>query len=159
MSATLLGPKTGQKRTVKNLGYLFRNYASIQAFHVIGTPGHPECEFILRAQLGDGRVYEAPFASWQVSLHSFWFRSIFADIPIYFWDCVPVGATDRRGKGSLQTFGSTGANTVFAHPTQKWIIGYFWGRTKKGTSDYAFSFCGANDLEFGNELGQKEVQE
>lgn len=145
MSATLLGPKLGQKRTVKNLGYLFRNYADIQEFHVIGNPQNSTNDFILRVRFYDGRVYETFFASWQVSLDRFWCRSIFDGKPVYFWDCVPAGSTNRFGKGSLKTFGSPDAGTVWASPTQKWVIGYFANQTPKGNSDYALSFCGEND--------------
>lgn len=146
MSATLLGPKLGQKRTVKNLGYLFRNYADIQEFHVIGNPTNSANDFTLRVRFRDGRVYETFFASWQVALERFWFRSIFDGIPVYFWDCIPVGSTNRYGKGSLRTFGEPGS---VANPTQKWIIGYFANQkpeTRYSTgSDYALSFCGEND--------------
>jgi len=92
MSATLLGPKLGQKQTIKNLGYLFRNYADIQEFHVIGNPQNSASDFMLRVRFYDGRVYETFFASWQVSLERFWCRSVGELLEL--WELAKAGMLD-----------------------------------------------------------------
>lgn len=147
MSAILLGPKPGQKRTVKNLGYLFRNWGQIQEFHVIGNDARKSGpEFTLRVLFKDGRAYETEFASWQVALDRFWFRSIFEGIPVYFWDCIVKGSTNRFGSGHLERYT---LNETVCTPTQVWRIAYIANQkpeTRHSTgADYALTFVGKND--------------
>lgn len=148
MTATLLGPKLGQIRKVKNLGYVFRNYGAITEFHVIGNGQNAANEFTLRVRFFDGRVYETQFASWQVAMERFWLRSIFEGIPIYFWDCVPVGSFNRYGRAELRQFGTTNPGPE-AKPTQRWEVAYIANQkreTRYSTgADYCLSFLGSND--------------
>lgn len=79
MSATIYRPGN-EPRTVKNLGWLLRNWTDVQTFQLLLSPPKSRCDLRLVAHLRDGGQYETDFASLSVCWR--WLnRPVFQTIP------------------------------------------------------------------------------
>jgi len=85
MSAKVFNTAKGTEKTVKNLGWLLRNWRQVESFswYDVHSLYYPETvsDGFLMARLDDGRVFHTSFASYTVFVH--WLnRPVFRGLPV-----------------------------------------------------------------------------
>lgn len=133
---------SGVKRTVKNLGWLFKHYGEIAHFEVRSL-GPELGGFDLRAVMADGSTYQTEYQSFTVACELFWFRSIFDGLEVRFYGCSPT-CFNRRPSRNLPTWQRY--IPMSDDLTQCYQIAYcanqYQNRRGEWLSDYTFSYLG-----------------
>jgi hypothetical protein len=96
MEFTRVIAKNGSKKFVKNLGWLLRNSKLVSRLEVRKAAEISGFEAVLVAQLTDGRIFEALFASLEV-LERWLKRPIFLGVSLN-WLGVQTVVTKKVGK-------------------------------------------------------------